>query len=81
MNIAIVLFTLGVIMVVAGYTNQISPNCNADVKVKIVPRKIFDEILYNQELTDQVYNDQIGVTGPENINDDNIMVDMVNKYN
>ena len=41
MNIAIVLFTLGVIMVVAGYTNQISPNCNADVKVKIVPRKIF----------------------------------------
>ena len=81
MNIAIVLFTLGVIMVVAGYTNQISPNCNADVKVKIVPRKIFDEILYSQELTDQAYNDQIGVKRPEDINDDNIMVDMVNKYN
>ena len=57
MNIALILFTLGIIMVVAGYTNQISPKCNEGVKVKIVPRKIYDEILMNQELTNQVYQD------------------------
>jgi len=59
MNIALVLFTLGVIMVVAGYTNQVSPHCNTDLKVKVVPRDVFDEILHNQELTDSVYKDMI----------------------
>ena len=59
MNIAIVLFTLGVIMIVAGYTNQISPQCNQGVKVKVVSRNVYDEILYNQELTDEVYKDQM----------------------
>ena len=57
MNIAIVLFTLGIIMIVAGYTNQISPQCNPGVKVKIVSRDIFDEILYNRELTNATYTD------------------------
>ena len=59
MNIALVLFTLGIIMVVAGYTNQVSPHCNTDLKVKVVPRDVFDEILHNQELTDSVYKDMI----------------------
>lgn len=59
MNIALVLFTLGVIMVVAGYTNQVSPHCNTDLKVKVVSRDVYDEILYNQELTDSVYNDMV----------------------
>jgi hypothetical protein len=59
MNIALVLFTLGIIMVVAGYTNQVSPHCNSDLKVKVVPRDVYDEILHNQELTDSVYKDMI----------------------
>ena len=59
MNIALILFTLGIIMVVAGYTNQTSPHCNTDLKVKVVPRDVYDEILYNQELTDSVYNDMV----------------------
>ena len=52
-----VIFTLGVIMVVAGYTNQISPKCNDGVNVRIVPRNVYDEILHNQELTDKIYED------------------------
>ena len=46
-------------MVVAGYTNQVSPHCNSELKVKIVPRNVYDDILYNQELTDEVYNDMV----------------------
>lgn len=57
MNYALVIFTIGVIMVVAGYTNQISPKCNSDISVKIVPRDVYDEILYNQELVDVSYRD------------------------
>lgn len=57
MNIALILFILGVLMVVAGYANQVSPKCNEELKIKIVPRNIYDEILYNKELTDQIYMD------------------------
>jgi len=57
MNYALVIFTIGIIMVVAGYTNQISPKCNSEISVKIVPRDVYDEILYNQELVDVSYRD------------------------
>jgi len=79
MNIAIILFALGVIMIVAGYTNQISPQCGSDIKIRVVPRTVYDDILYNQELTDAVYKDQIGVKPQKDINDDNVLVDIANR--
>ena len=57
MNYSLVIFTIGIIMVVTGYTNQISPKCNSELSVKIVPRDVYDEILYNQELVDVSYRD------------------------
>ena len=59
MNYALVIFTIGIIMVVVGYTNQISPKCNSEISVKIVPRDVYDEILYNQELVDVSYRDML----------------------
>jgi len=59
MNISLVLFTVGIIMITTGYTNQISPQCNQEPQVKIVPRRVYEEILMNQELTDTVYNDML----------------------
>jgi hypothetical protein len=59
MNIALILFTLGVIMIVAGYANQISPHCNQDIKVRIIPRQVYDEILNNNTLVDEVYQDML----------------------
>lgn len=59
MNISLVLLMIGIMMVVAGYTNQISPQCDKDLSVKIVPRDVYDDILYNQELVDVSYNDMI----------------------
>ena len=59
MNLSLVLFTLGVIMITTGYPNQISPQCNQEPQVKIVPRRVYEEILMNQELTDTVYNDML----------------------
>ena len=45
MNIALILLIIGVMMVVAGYTNQISPQCDKDLSVKIVPRDVYDDIV------------------------------------
>ena len=60
MNLSLVLFTVGVIMITAGHTNQKYPQCTQDIQVKVVPRRIYDEILMNQELTDLTYKDMIG---------------------
>ena len=57
MKLSLVLFVLGILFIVIGYTNQISPQCNTTPQVKIVPRDVYDEILMNQELTETVYND------------------------
>jgi len=73
MNIVIILFTLGIIMIVAGYTNQVSPHCNPGVRVKVVSRGVYDEILYNQELTDETYKDQLSLEEEDNIFDDDIL--------
>jgi hypothetical protein len=59
MNIALVLLVVGIMMIVAGYTNQITPQCNKDIQIKIVSREIYDDILYNQELVDSVYTDMM----------------------
>ena len=68
-------------MIVAGYTNQISPQCNQGVKVKVVSRNVYDEILYNQELTDEVYKDQINMDSysDKEVNEDNILINMANQ--
>jgi len=86
MNIAIILFTLGIIMIVAGYTNQVSPQCNTDLKVKVVSRNVYDEIMYNQELTDDTYKDlsktqslAYDLLTQKDINEDNILVNMANR--
>ena len=57
MNIALIMFTLGIIMIVAGYTNQMSPQCDQDIKVRVVPREVYHEIINNKDLVDQVYKD------------------------
>ena len=59
MNIELILLIIGVMMVVAGYTNQIAPKCNEELSVKILPRGVYDDILYNQELVDVAYNDML----------------------
>ena len=51
MNLSLVLFVLGILFIVIGYTNQISPHCNQDIKVRVIPRQVYDEILsYDHDL-------------------------------
>jgi len=57
MNIGLILFTLGIIMVVTGYVNQISPTCDQEIKIKIVPRNVYDEITAQSTFPEEIYND------------------------
>ena len=57
MNIALILFVLGILMIYASYVNSISPKCNQDIKVRVIPRQVYDQILHNKELVDEVYKD------------------------
>jgi|TARA_B100000900_G_C20296939_1_gene600565 hypothetical protein len=57
MNIALVLFTLGIILITFGYMNQIVPYCNQEIKVKVVPRDVHDQIMQSKEMVEEVYND------------------------
>jgi len=58
-RIELILFVLGLLMITKGYVEQVSPNCMNDLKVKIVPRDVYDDILYNQELVNVTYNDMM----------------------
>jgi len=57
MNIGLILFTIGVLMVVSGYINQVSPTCDQEIKIKIVPRNIYDEIVEQSTVPEQMYDD------------------------
>jgi len=60
MNIALILFVLGILMIYASYVNSISPKCNQDIKVRVVPREVHDQILQSTEMVEEVYNDMTG---------------------
>ena len=55
MKISFVLLVIGLICITAGYVNQIAPQCKKGVEVKIVPRNVYDEILENQTLAEEIY--------------------------
>jgi hypothetical protein len=59
MNIALILFTLGILMITSGYTNQLAPKCNQDVKVRVIPRQVYDEILNSHANVEGVYHDML----------------------
>lgn len=57
MKLELVLFVIGIIMIVAGISNQLSSTCNEGVKLKVVPRNVYDEIIANQDLAEEYYKD------------------------
>lgn len=50
MRFAFILFTIGLMMVTAGYVNQVAPNCKEGVEIRVVSRSVYDEIVQNSTL-------------------------------
>lgn len=44
MQLGLFFFILGMIFIIAGYTNQITPSCKDDIDIKLVNKKEFNNI-------------------------------------
>ena len=44
MKLALFIFLLGLMFVIAGYTHQVTPSCDKGTKLKLVNKKEFDRI-------------------------------------
>ena len=50
MKLTLLLFTLGVLLVVAGYTQQLDTKCQHNVEVRIIPRNVYDQLIKDSSL-------------------------------
>lgn len=50
MRLSLIMFVIGVLFVVKGYTLQLDPKCNEEPLVKVVPRNVYDEIVKNSSM-------------------------------
>ena len=44
MNIVLILFITGILLITAGYAQQMKPSCEKGIEVKYLPRNVFDQI-------------------------------------
>jgi len=44
MKLALFIFLLGLMFVIAGYTHQVTPSCDRGTKLKLVKKEEFDRI-------------------------------------
>ena len=56
---ALILFVLGIVLINVGYVSSISPHCNQDIKVRVVPRNVYDQILHSKENVDETFKDML----------------------
>ena len=52
MKISLLLFIIGVLLITAGYANQLKPSCDQGIEVKYVPRDVFDELESSRPYTE-----------------------------
>ena len=50
MRLALIIFMIGIFLIVAGYVNQVSPQCKEGVEIRLVSRSVYDEIVQNSTL-------------------------------
>ncbi len=44
MSLSLFFFILGMIFIIAGYTNQITPSCTDDINIKLVKKDEFNKV-------------------------------------
>ena len=50
MKLSLLLFIIGILFFVAGYTQQLNPGCKRGTEVRIVPRNVYDQIISDSTL-------------------------------
>ena len=56
MSLSLFFFILGMIFIIAGYTNQITPSCTDDINIKLVKKDEFNKVagMNNSKLSTSV---------------------------
>ena len=44
MKITLILFVTGMLLITAGYAQQMKPSCEKGIEVKYIPRNVFDQL-------------------------------------
>jgi|TARA_B100001094_G_scaffold217123_1_gene211200 hypothetical protein len=52
MRLNLILFTLGILFITAGYAHQMKPSCEKGIEVKYVPRSVYDELEKSKPYTE-----------------------------
>ena len=57
MSLSLFFFILGMIFIIAGYTNQITPSCKDDINIKLVKKDEFNKVsaMNNSKLSSEIY--------------------------
>lgn len=50
MNIIFLLFIIGLVLFIVGYTNSASPSCSNSEQIKYVPRDVYDSLVVSNLL-------------------------------
>ena len=50
MRLSLLLMTIGILFIVAGYAHQKHPQCQGGTEVRIVPRNVYDQITKDSTL-------------------------------
>ena len=52
MKISLLLFILGILLISAGYAQQMAPSCDKGIEVKYLPRNVYDELERSKPYTE-----------------------------
>ena len=50
MNISFLLFIIGIVLFIVGYTNQSHPYCQESQRIEYVPRDVYDSLVVSNLL-------------------------------
>jgi len=50
MKLTLLMFVVGILMVVAGYVQELDPQCNNTTEVRIIPRNVYDQLIEDSVL-------------------------------
>tara|TARA_B100001123_G_C15341262_1_gene1035030 strand:- start:7326 stop:7484 length:159 start_codon:yes stop_codon:yes gene_type:complete len=52
MKLSLLIFTLGLLLIIAGYAQQMIPSCDKGIEVKYLPRNVYDELERSKPYTE-----------------------------
>ena len=50
MKLSLILFITGMLLITAGYAQQMKPTCEKGIEVKYIPRNVYDQIEESKNL-------------------------------